>query len=255
MDDIIKTTSTYGCSEWNNIYMNSLITYLSREIDRIYNFKNSLPILAKCDTNLYVILFNNYIIRLTLNVKEYQKLFEINRRINTIDPSYKNIERSSIFTSYNILDKFEINKKIYVIVSFDYLNPIFHFKYNKIISNIDWNYDNFKKFLYDVADGLEILHRLNIEHGDLTPDNIGYRESSNNFVIFDFGASKIHDIKPNYNFYLKDIQKFMKSLQTTYGGYFIDFDELYVINSSINELNIKTPYDFKKIVNNAFVMI
>ena len=47
----------------------------------------------------------------------------------------------------------------------------------------------------------------------------------------------------------------MKSLQTTYGGYFIDFDELYVINSSINELNIKMPYDFKKIVNNAFVII
>jgi tRNA A-37 threonylcarbamoyl transferase component Bud32 len=106
--------------------------------------------------------------------------------------------------------------------------------------------------MFDIANGIEILHLLNIEHGDLTPDNVGYRKSSDSFVIFDFGASKIHDIKPDYNFYLKDIQRLMRSLQTTYGKYFTDFEELYGISSLINEQNVRTPSDFKKIVNRVF---
>ena len=181
-----------GCDIWNNLNMVNVITYLVNIISQSQNFTSTSLISVKCDTNMYVIVFNNYIIRLTLNKDLYLNLFEINRLNHIFSENYQNVERSDVFTNINtkIINTKIINTKnsnvIYVIISYDYLNPIFKFENKEIKTLIEWNFDVFKKYLYDVANGLRRLHNARIEHGDLTPDNIGYRSSTNNFVIFDF---------------------------------------------------------------------
>ena len=73
--------------------------------------------------------------------------------------------------------------------------------------------ENYQKIIRDITTSLEFLHGLNISHGDPTIDNIGYNQTTNTYVLFDYDKSKlncdIYDMNRDYYILQKSVKSYL----------------------------------------------
>lgn len=69
---------------------------------------------------------------------------------------------------------------------------------------------NFTKLVWDIIHGLYAMHLSGRTHGDCSIDNIGYRQETKTFILYDFDMSE--QITDKFN-RVSDVNKFFNSLE------------------------------------------
>jgi serine/threonine protein kinase len=224
MDSVFEE---YGCNINRFTDLNNLKVLINK-FNRFYNIENIEYKYCKDDADGFILVTNNYVIKLYLK-NMYQKIiyiYSIIKNYNNIEKIYYyySISDGVIYESYHYYDpelyKFDKSIDIRGTIN-ELLIPIFDISdYENIKSDITWDNKTFKKLLLDVADALHELHKNGITHGDTTPDNIGLRPSDNNFVLFDFGNAVINNRPING---IQDVNRFLDSLVRTFDKFFINY--------------------------------
>lgn len=76
---------------------------------------------------------------------------------------------------------------------------------SKLCINARFSKDDIIKFLVDISSAIKYLHSQNIAHLDVSPRNIFFNTSNNDFVLGDFGMAKKISIDPRLNKYTGDL--------------------------------------------------
>ena len=118
---------------------------------------------------VFVIIFEDYVLKIACK------------------DSYNNMMMASSIANTDYLTKYIRHSSNFLYVVEERVDPIvfdgqIKEKYKKI---------NYNKIKFDVLRGLETFHVNNLIHGDCTLDNIGFRKSTNTFVLFDFNGTRI----------------------------------------------------------------
>jgi serine/threonine protein kinase len=221
----------YGCNVLRFTSVEDL-EILMEKFNSIMNIKQLKFNFCKDDTNIFVLITNYYIVKL-YSSKQYQKIFSIYSKIKSTNNIEKIYYYYSVSNGLIIHDTYPFfhNKieNINATIS-ELLIPIFNINGDIITTGVAWTRSIFRKLLLDVAKGLKILHDEGIVHGDATPDNVGLRYSDGNFVLFDFGSAEFS------NKGINDINRFLKSLLTTYKSFFeIYYNEIINIRNLIKK--------------------
>lgn len=251
-DNMNDVTEEYGCVLSKFISPNTL-NKIIENFNRIVLVDNIKYVSCKDDAGIFVLVTNRYVIKI-YNEKTYIKLVNIYNKLWSVNQGniFDHIEK--IYYYFSIVNG--------IIIHDTYFNNIMnegtgHLTINELLvplfpqfnkSNITWDYSNTKKLLIDVSLGLIELHKLNIIHGDSTPDNIGLRESDNNFVLYDFGDA--HD---GFN-YRDDVNRFLNSILITYKTFFNDYiGKIEKIKAMVNHNKNYDIYDFYNTINKVFL--
>ena len=207
--------SEYGCNIDNFININTLTSIINR-FNSSLNIKNINYLSCKDDTGIFVLVTDKYVIKIYSNDR-YLKILNIYSVIKS-----NNIERIYQYDDYHNVTINEL------------LIPLFKYERKQIQTNIIYNNEIVKKLLLDVSYALQQLHINNIVHGDATPDNVGFRYSESEFVLFDFGESNVVGSTGTNN-YKDDVNRFLDSLLITYKDFFTKYiDKLNKIKKLVN---------------------
>lgn len=262
MNSLEELFTNYGCSVNNFTDINTLSLLINKfnKFNKILNIKY---VSCKDDAGVFVLVTNKYVIKLYSD-QRYSIITNIYHRLLAGGYQFNNIEK--IYYYYSVKDGKVIHDTYSIIPNHDDINstinelliPIFRIEMGNIISNIIWDGDMVKKFLVDISNALFVLHTNNIIHGDATPDNVGFRYSDNNFVLFDFGNSIINinntipDLYKN-DMYLNDINRFLNSILGTYKQFFKDYlIKINIVKNLVNE-GPYIPDKFKNVIENVFI--
>lgn len=257
MDNLLDLLSEYGCyiDKFTDI---DTLESLMNHFNKISSINNIEYVSCKADTGgIFVLVTNKYVVKL-YSSRKYNKIVYIYDTLLSTNYDFSNIEIINYYYSVDngivIHDTYHSTQHIIGKSSIratinELLIPIFYFT-EKINTNIEWNKDTTKKFFLDIAKALIELHKNGIVHGDTNPDNIGYRESNNNFVLFDFGDSIIYET--DSRLYLSDVNRFLTSILSTYREFFKD----YIPNiETIQTLVNKGEYNIEKFYNTINVVM
>lgn len=256
-DNVNDVLDEYSCNLSNFININTL-GQLTNNFNIFNNIGNVKYKLCKDDTGIFVLVTNRYVIKI-YNTKTYLKIVNIyNKLWNSNNANiFNHIEK--IYYYYSMVDGMIVHNTYYNnIVNNNIVNiGTVHLTINELLiplfpksdtTNIIWNYKVTKKLLIDVSLGLTELHKLGIVHGDTTPDNIGFRTSDNNFVLYDFGDS--HDGSD----YKSDVIRFLNSILISYRSFFINhINMIEQIKNMIETNKNYSIYDFYNAINKVFV--
>ena len=205
MNNLSEMLYDYGCKIYNYTHLDDVMDLIIR-YNKILCIDNNelLYISCKDDAGVFVIVTNKYVIKIYKPL-DYDRIVDIYKPI-TADNNFEHIEKIYYYYSVNngnvihdTYSKYNLdidpNTDIHAVIN-ELLIPITNINGMEIKSNIEWNKQNLRKLLLDVAEGLDVLHKSGTVHNDVTPDNIGLRPSDSNFVLFDFGQS-VHNKNKN----------------------------------------------------------
>lgn len=242
----------YGCY-LDKFIDPDILQYVIDNFNKAVLVDNLKYTLCKDDAGVFVLVTTRYVIKI-YRKKSYDKVVNIYNELHKNVNSFEHIEK--IYYYFSVIDGVIIHdtysKYNYSDNYPDNIKGTGHLTINELLlplfpdinrSNIVWNKDNVKKLLIDTSLALIELHKINIVHGDTTPDNIGLRISDNNYVLYDFGdAYKGFD-------YRSDVNRFLNSILITYKSFFQDYlSEIEKIKAIVNE-GIYGIYDFYLAIN------
>lgn len=156
MDDNTTTKFKLISETINNI----LVAY-KQDPNELISYKNDVDI---------IFIFKN----IAIKVYNYTRMQKYN-----LDKLYQILSKNECKNLEHILDKFIIDD-IFFVVS----KVIDTQKYKNEIDEII--------IKTDIITGLEYLLKFNWNHRDVSLDNIGFDSETNNYVLFDFGISKMN---------------------------------------------------------------
>ena len=170
-----------------NMHINDLLVLHYEDPANIIEFKNDIQL---------VFIFKTLAIKIfRLNViqdRKLDKLFDL--LLKNECPNLEYIYRAYAIPEFNI----------YVVVSkvVDVTN------YKKILSS---NLDHYRT---NICTGLQYLFEHGWIHNDVSINNSGYDEKSNNYLLFDFNLSKFYNIKKELEEQIRgDIRDLEKSIK------------------------------------------
>jgi serine/threonine protein kinase len=151
----------------------------------------------KNDTNIDVIVLNNCVIRF-YSPDNYNSKLPILNRLNENNNLERILENNMV-----IIDE----QPSYGYTVSEILTPLINSD-NEF--QIEITPERKEALIEQINQALGFLHQNNILHNDVSIDNIGFRESDQSFVLFDFGASKIVE---DTRLLDSDFQSFHRSLR------------------------------------------
>lgn len=191
----------YESSELSVVFISNQKNYVYQYFKDYYNFDQNGQI--KKDSSL------------AKTLQAINSLTTLNMITNNIEIA---ITYNIGFKKYNLLNysfnlhqyivnffSFQLNPKILVWEKITPLNKIPQKNMKKFIRK------NFTKLTWDIMHGLYAMHLSGRTHGDCSIDNIGYRQDTKTFILYDFDMSE----KTNGNKlkHVSDVNKFFNSLE------------------------------------------
>jgi hypothetical protein len=160
----------------------SSFVFISSEKINVYQYFNFKNIVLNI-LNIFEIIKKNNIVKFNLDLE----FFKININDHICQFISHEPENIIVWKKHLCLNSFDNNYKKHFILK------------------------NILKLTWDIGKCLYSLHENNIYHGDPTIDNIGIL--NNNFILFDFDASKNFNNNDKYYLSKNDIYKFINSIK------------------------------------------